>query len=91
MELNRVTNRPRRRDDVMDLIQDFDAIALKLAASTTRHQRYNQKSGPVLYLTAAGQLVPARRSRVPRHWRLAKSIVIGAFMVAAAAFGALIA
>jgi hypothetical protein len=93
MRINRVSD-VVPRDEVMDLIQDFDALALKLgttALKRSRHYYTLKPITPVLYLTTDGKLVPARKLPAPRPRRVLKSIVVGVFLVVAAACGVLIA
>lgn len=83
-----------QRDEVMDLIQDFDALALKLGTPAPKRRRYYHTTRPItpfLYMTNDGKLVPPRRLPSSRSRRLLKAIVVGVFVVVAAACGVLIA
>ena len=82
----------KQRDDVMDLIQDFDAITRKLTATRPQRvldARWHPETGSAIHLAPNAGL-RARRQPRARYGALAKSIVIVGFLVVGAVFGTLI-
>jgi hypothetical protein len=80
------------RDEIVELIQDFDTIAQKLTAAPKHRMlnaRWQPRTAPVNYVRRRADLAPATRRRA-KYGALAKSIVIAGFLAVGAVFGTLI-